>query len=75
MREALTGPRRKPDGRTQYRMNVGTPERKLAVEEDTLILIASDGLVMIGREKIEFRRLMTEQLRGDFSDNRFTKAR
>ena len=32
--ELVTGSRRNPDGRTQYRINVGEPERTLAVEDD-----------------------------------------
>lgn len=71
----VNGSRRNPDGRTQYRVNVGTPPWKLAVEEDLLVLTDSDGLVMIGDEKVEFRRLITEQLHGAFTDDRFAKAR
>lgn len=73
--EIFTDARRNPDGRTQYRVNVGTPERKLAVEEDLLILTDSEGLVIIGKEKVEFRQLITEKLHRVFNDDRFGTSR
>lgn len=60
-----------PDGRTQYRVNVGEPNRKLAAEQDLLIVADRDGLVIVHKAKIEYRRYVTERLHGMFADDRF----
>lgn len=60
-----------PDGKTQYRLNVGAPERRLVAEEDLLILADREGLVLMGRERAEYRRYVTERLRTTFADDRF----
>src|SRR5688572_7354695 len=36
--EMVTGVKRNPDGRTQYRIDIGQPQRLLAAEEDLVIL-------------------------------------
>src|SRR5437867_11305195 len=72
--EIVTGPKRNPDGRTQYRINVGQPQRLLAAEEDLVILLDDEDLIMMNKEKIEYRRGMTERLRGIFREDRFCRA-
>lgn len=72
--EIITSLRRNPDGRTQYRIDVGSPGRKLAAEEDLLILTDHDGLVMMIKQKVEYRCHVTEQLHGMFNDDRFVKS-
>jgi hypothetical protein len=72
--ELVIGPSRNPDGRTQYRINLGDPERMLVAEDALLILIDKDGLVFMLREKLDYRRLVTEQLRSGFSADRFVPS-
>ena len=69
--ELVIGPARNPDGRTQYRVNLGDPERMLVAEDALLIVVDKEGLVFMLKEKAEYRRLVTEQLRGGFSQDRF----
>ena len=69
--ELVIGPARNPDGRTQYRINLGDPERMLVAEDALLIVVDKEGLVFMQKEKAEYRRLVTEQLRGGFSEDRF----
>jgi len=72
--EIVTGPKRNPDGRTQYRIDVGQPQRLLAAEEDLVILLDDEDLIMMNKEKTEYRRGMTERLRGIFREDRFCRA-
>ncbi len=72
--ELVVGPRRNPDGKTQYRLNVGEPERMLVTEDDLLILLDAEGLVSIQKEKPDYRRLVTERLRSVFPDDRFAPS-
>lgn len=72
--ELVTGPGRNPDGKTQYRMNIGTPARQLVTEDDLCILLDADDLVIIVRQKEPYRRSITEQLHGFFADDRFIKS-
>ncbi len=60
-----------PDHKTQYRVNVGGTRRNLAPEEDLLIKVDRDGLVLMQRASVEYRRQLTEQLRGVFAEDRF----
>ena len=62
-----------PDGRTQYRVNVGgAVGRKLAAESELLILSGEDGLVIMDKKvKLEYRRIVTEQLHVTFAQDRF----
>ena len=69
--EIVTGPSRNPDGRTQYRINVGKGDRVLIAEEDLLILTDAEGLVRMAKEKGEYRSLVSKQLRGVFGEDRF----
>ena len=72
--EIVEGPGRNPDGKTQYRVNVGAGFRQLVPEEHLNILLGHDGLVMIGKEKEAYRRSMTQRLRASFEDDRFIKT-
>jgi len=69
--ELVVGPGRNPDSRTQYRINVGDPDRTLAIEDDLLVL--TDEVIMV-RQKGELRRMVTQQLQAVVADDRFVKA-
>lgn len=71
--EIVEGPHRNPDGKTQYRINIGGTTRLLVTEENLSILLDDENLVMIGREKEPYRRSVTAHLRAAFSDDRFIK--
>ena len=53
--ELVVGPGRNPDSRTQYRSNVGDPDRTLAIEGDLLVLTDEDGVVIMVKRKGEYR--------------------
>jgi hypothetical protein len=72
--ELVVGPRRNPDSRTQYRINVGDPDRTLAIEDDLLVLTDADGVVLIVKQKSEYRRVVTQQLQAVFTADRFVTA-
>jgi hypothetical protein len=69
--ELVIGPGRNPDGRTQYRVNFGDPGRTLVAEDALLIVIDAEGLVSMLKQHVDYRRLVTAQLRGGFSEDRF----
>jgi hypothetical protein len=69
--ELVVGPNRNPDGQTQYRLNIGVPARQLVTEDDLCILIDSENLVIMTREKAPYRRYITERLHGVLTDDRF----
>lgn len=69
--ELVVGPGRNPDGRTQYRLNLGDQARLLVAEDELLVLTDAEGLVLILKQKTEFRRFMTERLRAAFAADRF----
>ena len=69
----VIGPHRNPDGKTQYRLNVGTPARQLVAEDDLCILLDSKNLVIMGKQTEAYRRIVTEQLHSVFADDRFIK--
>jgi len=71
--ELVTGAGRNPDGRTQYRVNLGDQARTLVVEDDLLVLVDAEGLALILKQKVEFRRLVTQRLRGALGDDRFVR--
>ena len=56
--ELVVGPGRKPDSRTQYRSNVGDPDRTLTIEGDLLVLTEEDGVVIMVKQKDEYRRVV-----------------
>jgi hypothetical protein len=72
--ELVVGPRRNPDGRTQYRLNLGDQARLLVAEDELLVLTDAEGLVLISKQKAEFRRFMTDRLRAAFSADRFVPS-
>ena len=72
--ELVVGPGRNPDGRTQYRVNLGEPDRMLVAEEALLMIVDAEGLVVMRKENVDYRRLVTEQLRGGFSADRFVPS-
>ncbi len=63
-----------PDNRTQYRINVGAPDRTLAIEVDLLVLTDADGMVLMVKQKGEHRRVVTQQMQAVFGLNRFMTA-
>lgn len=71
MTEIVTG--RNPDGRTQYRLNIGEPDQILTVEEDLLILTDGEGLVLMHKQKVEYRChiIIIDQLHSAFANDRF----
>jgi hypothetical protein len=73
--ECVVGSERNPDGRTQYRINLGDPGRMLVAEDALLIVTDAEGVVfMLKQKNDDYRRLVTEQLRGDFSADRFVRS-
>lgn len=72
--EIVVGPNRNPDGKTQYRLNIGGSSRKLVTEDDLSILIDRDDLVIMVRQKEPYRRSITLQLHGVLAEDRFIKA-
>lgn len=71
--EIVSGPDRNPDGKTQYRMNIGAPDRQLVTESDLSILIDDEDLVIILRQKAPYRRAVTQSLHSVLSPDRFVK--
>lgn len=72
--ELVEGPGRNPDGKTQYRVNIGGGVRLLVSEENLNILVDDNDLVMIGKEKEGYRRFVTARLRAAFEDDRFVRT-
>ena len=72
--ELVVGPGRNPDSRTQYRINVGDPDRTLAIEDDLLVLTDEGGVVLMVKQKGEYRRVVTQQLQAEFTPNPFLMA-
>ena len=65
--EIVSGSERNPDGKTQYRVNVGDSTR-LLVSEDHLDI---QNLVLLARESELYRRNVTDRLRSVFAEDRF----
>jgi len=72
--EIATGPNRNPDGKTQYRINIGGSTRLLVTEEYLCILLDKEDLVIMARQKEPYRRSVTAHLRTKFADDRFVKS-
>jgi hypothetical protein len=72
--ELVVGPGRNPDGRTQYRLNVGDQARLLVGQDALKVLTDAEGLVMIAKEKIAYRRIVTEQLRAELTPDHFVPS-
>ena len=69
--EIVVGSGRNPDGRTQYRINVGDPTRLLVAQDALLVLTDADGVALILKENVDYRRIVTDRLRADLSADRF----
>lgn len=69
--EFVMGAGRNPDGRTQYRINVGEPVRLLMAQDGLIVLTDTDGVVILGKENISYRHIVTEQLRAELPADRF----
>ena len=72
--ELVSGSERNPDGKTQYRVNVGDSTRVLVSEEHLNILRDNQHLVLLAREPELYRRSVTDRLRAVFSEDRFVSA-
>lgn len=72
--ELVSGSERNPDGKTQYRVNVGDSTRVLVSEEHLNILLDDRHLVLLAREPELYRRSVTDRLRAVFSEDRFVDA-
>lgn len=69
--EIVSGADRNPDGKTQYRVNVGDSTRLLVSEDHLNILLDDKNLVFVGRESELYRRSVTNRLRAVFPQDRF----
>lgn len=72
--EIVSGPERNPDGKTQYRVNVGDNTRLLVSEDHLNILLDTKNLVLLAREPELYRRSVTDRLRAVFPEDRFVTA-
>lgn len=71
--EIVIGPNRNPDGKTQYRLNIGGATRRLVTEDDLSILLDGNDLVIMIRQKEPYRRSITLQLHSVLTEDRFIK--
>lgn len=69
--EIVSGSDRNPDGKTQYRVNVGDNTRLLVSEDHLNILLDNNNLVLLARESELYRRNVTDRLRAVFPADRF----
>ncbi len=69
--EIVSGSDRNPDGKTQYRVNVGDNTRLLVSEDHLNILLDNKNLVLLAREPELYRRSVTDRLRAVFAEDRF----
>ena len=69
--EIVSGSDRNPDGKTQYRVNVGDSTRLLVSEDHLNILLDNKNLVLLARESELYRRNITDRLRAVFAEDRF----
>ncbi|BFU92916.1 MAG: hypothetical protein NTAFB01_41030 [Nitrospira sp.] len=71
--EIVSGSERNPDGKTQYRVNVGDSTRLLVSEDHLNILLDNKNLVLLARESELYRRNVTDRLRAVFAEDRFVR--
>ncbi|MDK2743773.1 MAG: hypothetical protein H8K03_02695 [Nitrospira sp.] len=71
--EIVSNSERNPDGKTQYRVNVGDSTRLLVSENHLNILLDQDNLILVGRESELYRRSVTDRLRSVFAEDRFVR--
>jgi len=69
--EFVIGALRNPDGRSQYRVNVGNPLRMLVAQQDLVVLTDAAGLVLIHKANDDYRRYVTGRLCLEMSDSHF----
>lgn len=69
--EIVSGSERNPDGKTQYRVNVGDSTRLLVSEDHLNILVDNKDMVLLARESELYRRSVTDRLRAVFPEDRF----
>lgn len=69
--EIVSGSDRNPDGKTQYRVNVGDGTRLLVSEDHLNILVDNKNMVLLARESELYRRSVTDRLRAVFPEDRF----
>ncbi|MEK6585466.1 MAG: hypothetical protein AABZ24_03905 [Nitrospirota bacterium] len=69
--EIVSGSERNPDGKTQYRVNVGDSTRLLVTEDHLNILVDNKNMVLLARESELYRRSVTDRLRAVFPEDRF----
>ncbi len=69
--EIVSGSERNPDGKTQYRVNVGDSTRLLVSENHLNILVDNKNMVLLARESELYRRSVTDRLRAVFPEDRF----
>ena len=69
--EIVSGSERNPDGKTQYRVNVGDSTRLLVSEDHLNILVDSKNMVLLARESELYRQSVTNRLRAVFQEDRF----
>jgi hypothetical protein len=72
--ELVVGPGSNHDGLTQYRGNAGDPDWTLAIENDLLVRTDEDGVVIMVKQKGEYRRMVARQLQVMFATDRFVKV-
>lgn len=73
--ELVQGKSLNPDHRTQYRVFLGEPSRRLAGEEELLILVDRDGLILMDKKvAVEYRSHLTALLHGAFAEDKFVAA-
>ena len=72
--EIVSSSDRNPDGKTQYRVNVGDSTRLLVSEDHLNILLDKNNLVLVGRESELYRLAVTNRLRAVFPEDRFVTA-
>lgn len=72
--ELVVGNGRNPDGRTQYRINVGAGDRVLMPQESLLVLTDAEGVVLMVKENIDYCRVVTEWLHAELPTDRFAKT-
>jgi hypothetical protein len=72
--EIVSGADRNPDGKTQYRVNVGDSTRLLVSEDHLNILLDREHLVLMNRESDLYRQNVTNRLRAVFPEDRFVPS-
>jgi hypothetical protein len=69
--ECVVGSGRNPDGRTQYRIDVGESVRLLVAQDALLVLTDRDGVVLMRKENLEYRQIVTDWMRAQLPTNQF----